>query len=280
MTEPAILVDGVTLTFGGGKPVRALDDVSLRVEPGQFVSLVGPSGCGKSTLLRILAGLTRPERGRAAIDGADVLGRSGQAAFMPQRDLLLPWRRSVANAALGAELAGVPKAEARRRALELLPLFGLEGFERAWPAQLSGGMRQRLALLRTFLVPRDVMLLDEPFGALDAITRREMQQWLQSVWAAPGAESSAPSGRQRTVLLVTHDVEEALVLSDVILVMSPRPGRIVRRLDVDLARPRTTPDTTSAQFAALKAELLAALEAGSVPTSAAGSGADRATPPA
>ncbi len=282
MTDPAILVDGVTLTFGGGTPVRALDDVSLRVEPGQFVSLVGPSGCGKSTLLRILAGLTRPERGRVAIDGEDVLARPGHAAFMPQRDLLLPWRRSVSNAALGAELAGVPASEARRRARDLLPLFGLEGFERAWPAQLSGGMRQRLALLRTFLVPRDVMLLDEPFGALDAITRREMQQWLQSVWAS-GAESSDPTARRRTVLLVTHDVEEALVLSDVILVMSPRPGRIVHRLDVDLARPRTTPDTTSPRFAALKAELLSALEAGSAATSTGGAafaGADRATPPA
>src|SRR5690606_11764360 len=139
-----------------------------------------------------------------------------RAAFMPQRDLLLPWRRSVSNAALGAELAGVPSAEARRRAHELLPLFGLDGFERAWPSQLSGGMRQRLALLRTFLVPRDVLLLDEPFGALDAITRREMQQWLQSVWAPSGAEPSEATTGRRTVLLVTHDVEEALVLSDVV----------------------------------------------------------------
>jgi len=268
MADPAILVDGVTLTFGtsgGGKPVRALDEVSLRVEPGQFVSLVGPSGCGKSTLLRILAGLARPERGRAAIEGSEVIDRPGHASFMPQRDLLLPWRRSVSNAALGAELAGVPSVEARQRARELLPLFGLEGFERAWPSQLSGGMRQRLALLRTFLVPRDVMLLDEPFGALDAITRREMQQWLQSVWAAPGAEAPVANTGQRTVLLVTHDVEEALVLSDVVLVMSPRPGRIVHRMDVDLPRPRTTADTTSPTFAALKAELLTALEGGAAP---------------
>ena len=257
MTDPAILVDGVTLTFGGGTPVRALDDVDLRVEPGQFVSLVGPSGCGKSTLLRVLAGLSRPERGAARIHGEDVVGHPGRAAFMPQRDLLLPWRRTVSNAALGAELAGVASADARRQARELLPLFGLEGFERAWPSQLSGGMRQRLALLRTFLVPRDVMLLDEPFGARDAITRREMQQWLQSVWSQP----SARLGERRSVLLVTHDVEEALVLSDVVFVMSPRPGRIVRRLEVDLERPRTTADTTSVAFAALKAELLGALEA-------------------
>ena len=249
--KPAIRVDGVNLTFGGATSVRALEEVSLRVRPGQFVSLVGPSGCGKSTLLRLLAGLVLPDSGEASIEGVPVAGRPGSAAFMPQRDLLLPWRRTIANAALGAELAGVPRDRARSQARALLPSFGLDGFERAWPAQLSGGMRQRLALLRTFLVPRDVMLLDEPFGALDAITRREMQQWLQSVWAE----------HQRSVLLVTHDVEEALVLSDVVFVMSPRPGRIVHRVDVPFARPRTVVDTTTAQFAALKAELLDALEA-------------------
>lgn len=267
MDVPAIDVDGVTLTFGGGTPVRALDDVSLRVERGQFVSLVGPSGCGKSTLLRLLSGLVRPELGNAMIEGESVLGRPGHAAFMPQRDMLLPWRRSVSNAALGAELSGVSSAEARSQAQELLPLFGLEGFERAWPSQLSGGMRQRLALLRTFLVPRDVMLLDEPFGALDAITRREMQQWLQSVWKPAGTarEFGVRDGRGRSVLLVTHDVEEALVLSDVVFVMSSRPGRIVHRVDVALGRPRTTADTTSAEFAALKAELLGALETSGPP---------------
>ncbi|MGE3961282.1 MAG: ABC transporter ATP-binding protein [Dehalococcoidia bacterium] len=253
MAHPAVHVDGVTLTFdarGGGMPVRALEEVSLDVGRGQFVSLVGPSGCGKSTLLRVLAGLVRPEAGDAAIEGERTLGRPGGAAFMPQRDLLLPWRRTVANAALGAELAGVTRDEARAAARALLPTFGLEGFERAWPAQLSGGMRQRLALLRTFLVPRDVMLLDEPFGALDAITRREMQLWLQGVWAE----------HRRSVLLVTHDVEEALVLSDTVFVMSPRPGRIVHRVEVPIARPRAVVDATTSEFAALKGELLAALE--------------------
>ncbi|MCK9495337.1 MAG: ABC transporter ATP-binding protein [Dehalococcoidia bacterium] len=264
---PAIHVEDVTLTFGGGTPVRALQDVSLRVEPGQFVSLVGPSGCGKSTLLRILAGLARPQRGEAAIEGISAMGRPGLAAFMPQRDLLLPWRRAVANAALGAELAGVPAAEARAEARRLLPQFGLEGFERAWPAQLSGGMRQRLALLRTCLLPRDVMLLDEPFGALDAITRREMQQWLQAVWQE----------HRRTVLLVTHDVEEALVLSDVVFVMSPRPGRIVHRVEVPLPRPRTSDDTATTDFAARKAQLLRALETAG---NTAPVGIASATPPA
>lgn len=248
----AIDVRGVSLTYHGETQVQALADVDLAVREGQFVSLVGPSGCGKSTLLRALAGLVSPDAGTLRVDGQDANGRPGLAAFMPQRDLLLPWRRTLANAALGAELSGVPKAQAREQARALLARFGLEGFERAWPAQLSGGMRQRLALLRTFLVPRRVLLLDEPFGALDALTRRDMQDWLQQVWVAD----------QRTVLLVTHDVDEALVLSDVVFVMSDRPGHIVARIDVDLPRPRDLASTTAPEFAALKADVLRSLAAG------------------
>jgi len=255
----AIEVAGLGVAFGGSSPVVALRDVDLTVEAGQFVSIVGPSGCGKSTLLRVLAGLVRPNTGNATVESRDAVERPGLAAYMPQRDLLLPWRRTLANATLGAELAGVGREEARRRAAEWLPQFGLEGFERAWPTQLSGGMRQRLALLRTFLVPRDVMLLDEPFGALDAITRREMQRWLQAVWAE----------HQRTVLLVTHDVEEALVLSDVVYVMSPRPGQMVHRVEVPFERPRDTRTTTTTEFATLKATLLDALEQGHATTTSA-----------
>ena len=169
---------------------------------------------------------------------------------MPQRDLLLPWRRVLGNAIFAAELAGVPSAEATRQAQALLPRFGLEGFERAWPTQLSGGMRQRLALLRTFLAPRATLLLDEPFGALDAITRHRMQRWLQEVL----------HDEPRTVLLVTHDVEEALSLADTVYVMSPRPGRIVARVPVALGRPRDAATVTSPEFVALKARLLADLE--------------------
>jgi ABC-type nitrate/sulfonate/bicarbonate transport system ATPase subunit len=249
---PAISVERLSLTYRGQPPVRALDDVSLTVGMGQFASLVGPSGCGKSTLLRVLAGLIAPDQGVARVVGGDTRGRPGLAAYMPQRDLLLPWRRALSNATLGAELAGVRRDEARQRALDLLPRFGLDGFERAWPAQLSGGMRQRLALLRTFLVPRDVLLLDEPFGALDALTRRDMHAWLQDVWVAD----------RRSALLVTHDVDEALSLSDVVYVMSDRPGRIVRRIDVPLPRPRSTADTASTAFGTLKAEVLEALHDG------------------
>jgi len=193
-----------------------------------------------------------PTSGDAAIAGQSIVGRPGHSAYMPQRDLLLPWRRALGNATVGAEIAGLSPEEARRRADALFGTFGLDGFQHAWPAELSGGMRQRLALLRTFLCGRDVLLLDEPFGALDAITRRDMHVWLQQVLAAD----------RRTVLLVTHDVEEALVLSDVVIVLSDRPARIVEQMPVDLARPRTLDAVTDDAFVAAKSKLLSALEAG------------------
>jgi ABC-type nitrate/sulfonate/bicarbonate transport system ATPase subunit len=252
---PAVQLERLRHVFAGDPPVEAVADVSLEVERGSFVSLLGPSGCGKSTVLRVLAGLLEPSSGRALIDGEDAVGKTGLAAFMPQRDLLLPWRRAEANAVLGAEIAGVPREEARRQARELYERFGLAGFERAWPGQLSGGMRQRLALLRTFLMPRQTLLLDEPFGALDALTRRGMQVWLEGVWARD----------RRTVLLVTHDVEEALLLSDVVYVMTPRPGRIAARIEVELARPRETAETTTGRFTRLKAAVLEALETDGAP---------------
>ncbi len=240
MTDrPAVELAGLRFDFDG---LNVVDTVDLTVAEGSFVSLVGPSGCGKSTILRILAGLLAPSAGSV---------EAGPAAFHPQRDLLLPWRRTLDNAVLGAELCGVPRPEARRRAEAELERFGLAGFERAWPAELSGGMRQRVALLRTFLVPRPILLLDEPFGALDAITRRDLHAWLQGVLAADG----------RTVVLVTHDVDEALVLSDQVVVLSPRPARVVTRLDVSWPRPRGTATLTSPAFVAAKAQLLAALDA-------------------
>jgi len=247
--EPAVRLEHVRHIFAGDPPVEAVADASLEVDTGSFVSLLGPSGCGKSTLLRVLAGLVEPIEGSATIEGASTIGQFGLAAHMPQRDLLLPWRRVEANAILGAEIAGVSGDEARRQAAALYERFGLEGFERSWPSQLSGGMRQRLALLRTFLMPRNTLLLDEPFGALDAMTRRKMQEWLEGVWARDG----------RTVLLVTHDIDEALLLSDVVYVMSPRPGRITARIEVTLDRPRHTAEVTTPEFVALKASVLGAL---------------------
>ena len=251
MTEPAITVRGLEHRFRTrGREVAALAGVELEVPAGRFVSIVGPSGCGKSTLLRVLAGLLVPTSGEAEVDGEDVTGHPGRIAYMPQRDLLLPWRKAMANASLGAELGGLSKHDARRRARELFPTFGLSGFEGAWPTQLSGGMRQRLALLRTFLIPSSVMALDEPLGALDAITRRQMHGWLQEVLVGQG----------RTVLLVTHDVEEALILSDEVHVMSPRPGHIVRTVESPWARPRLPGIVTEPEFVARKSELLSALD--------------------
>jgi ABC-type nitrate/sulfonate/bicarbonate transport system ATPase subunit len=229
---------GVQLTrihraFG---PVTALADLSLAVAPREVVAVVGPSGCGKSTLLEIVCGLQRPDAGTC---------ETAPAVLMPQRDSLLPWLTAIDNAALARRVAGDSREAARAKARPLFEHFGLDGFERARTDQLSGGMRQRVAFLRTLLSGKPVLCLDEPFGALDAITRAEMQGWL----------SNALVEEPRTVLLVTHDVEEACVLADRVCVMSPRPGRIVAELDVGIARPRraTDPELVSMRERALEA---------------------------
>src|SRR5579884_492210 len=230
-------------------PLDALGPVDLTVGRGEFVALVGPSGCGKSTLFNVVAGLESATAGDALVDGRSVVARPGAVAYMPQKDLLLPWLRVVENAALPLELAGRPKAEARAEAAAHFARFGLAGFERHWPWQLSGGMRQRAALLRTYLLDRDLLLLDEPFGALDALTRAGMQEWLLGVW-----EES-----RRSVLFVTHDVEEALFLAERVYVMSPRPGRIVADVPSPFGRPRSFHLLGDPAFARAKEELLVLL---------------------
>lgn len=256
MSTAAVELRGVTHSYGS---THAVADVSLDVAAGDFVSIVGPSGCGKSTLLKMLAGLLVPTSGVAAIHGTSTIDRPGLAGYMPQRDLLLPWKRAIDNATLGAELGEhrSSRVDARRRALELFERFGLAGFEQSWPSELSGGMRQRLALLRTYLTGSSVLLLDEPFGALDAITRRDLHGWLQALWL-DRLDDTAP----RSALFITHDVDEALVLSDVVHVMSARPGRIVDTITVDEPRPRDTSVTTSAAFVEHKARLLDSLDRG------------------
>jgi ABC-type nitrate/sulfonate/bicarbonate transport system ATPase subunit len=199
----------------------ALADVSVELGAGELVAVVGRSGCGKTTLLRILAGLIESDTGEVK--------RGGRVVYMPQGDSLLPWRRTLENVALGLELAGIGKRDARERAHAQLERFGLHGFERHWPAELSGGMRQRAALLRTFLADGEALALDEPFAALDALTREELRDWLLEVWQA----------QRRSVLLVTHDVEEALYLADRVYVLSARPGRVLDVVEVALPRPRT-----------------------------------------
>ena len=223
----------------GAAPVTAVRGLSLVAQPGEIVAVVGPSGCGKTTLLELVCGLSAPDAG--TVDAAP-------AALMAQRDLLLPWRSAVDNAALALRVAGVERGAARAQAATLLRAFGLGGFERARPSELSGGMRQRVAFARTLLSGRTVLCLDEPFAALDALTRQEMQDWLA------GALIAQP----RTVVLVTHDVEEAIVLADRVLVMSPRPGRVVAALDVDVARPRRRTDPA---LVALRARALRELRA-------------------
>ncbi len=250
----AIDIAGVSKTYSiDGTPLRVIDDVNLHVATGEFVTIVGPSGCGKSTLLRLVAGLEEPSAGNISIAGRPMAERMNACGYMPQRDMLLPWRNVVDNAALPLEYRGLSRGEARREAAALLDRFGLAGFERAAPHALSGGMRQRVALARTALTGRTVLLLDEPLGALDALTRLDMQQWLLQVWSQLGS----------TVLLVTHDLDEAIILSDRIYVMSARPGRIVAEIQVPLARPRPESLVASVGFAGLKGRLLDAVRAGS-----------------
>ena len=239
----AVRIRDVHKTFAprrrGAEPVTALAGLSLDVRPGETLAVVGPSGCGKTTLLELVCGLTEPDAG-------DV--QAAPAALMAQRDLLLPWLGAADNAALALRVARVARDEARERACALLRDFGLAGFEHARPYELSGGMRQRVAFARTLLSGRTVLCLDEPFAALDALTRQEMQEWLA------GALAVAP----RTVVLVTHDVEEAIVLADRVLVLSPRPARVVAELDVGVARPRKR---TDARLVALRERAMQELRA-------------------
>jgi len=217
-------VENVTRRFQTRRGVlAALEGMSLHARAGEMVAVVGPSGCGKSTLLELICGLQRPDCGR--VD-------SEPAALMPQRDLLLPWLSALDNASLALRVAGTPRRQARAQAAPWLERFGLGDFRDTRPAHLSGGMRQRVSLLRSLLAGKPVLALDEPFAALDAITRHEMHGWLARVLAA----------EPRTVVLVTHDVEEAIVLADQVVVMSPRPGRAVAAIDVTLPRPRHATD--------------------------------------
>jgi len=245
---PLLTVEDVSHEYRlGARVVPVLDGVSLSLSREGFAAIVGPSGSGKSTLLGLIAGLEEPTRGAIRLLGRE--RRLGAVGYMPQRDLLLPWRDALDNAAAGLEVQGTGRAEARRRAAAIFAEFGLEGFEGARPHELSGGMRQRVALARTVLAGGDLILLDEPFGALDALTRARMQDWLLETWPRLG----------RAGLLVTHDPEEALLLADEVYVLSPRPGRIVARLRPELPRPRGRDVVADPRFGELKVELLRAL---------------------
>jgi NitT/TauT family transport system ATP-binding protein len=241
---PVVSLTDVSFAYGSGADtVAALHGFDLNIARGERVAVVGASGCGKSTLLSLIAGLLEPSSGSVNVDEP--------VALMPQRDLLVPWRSALRNAALALEAQGVPRAEAIRQAEPLFESFGLASFEDAKPWQLSGGMRQRVAFLRTVLTGRPILALDEPFGALDSITRAEMQEWL----------TSALDAQPHTLLLVTHDVEEALALADRVVVMTRRPGRVAAEIAVHRPAGMSRRDwVTSVEFSQLKAEALEALE--------------------
>ncbi len=225
--------------------LHTIEDISLVLEKNQFVSILGPSGCGKSTLFDVIAGLEKPDRGFVFIDGRQFNGRTGRVSYMHQKDLLFPWATILNNVCIPLILKGYRRKDAAVKAMEHFPAFGLEGFEKSYPCQLSGGMRQRAALLRTYLFADDIMLLDEPFGSLDAITRKKMQMWLLKIWEQINA----------SILFITHDIEEAIFLSDKIYVLSERPAIVKKTFKIDIKRPRDGKIFTSAEFNKIKKQI-------------------------
>jgi len=244
-----VLEDIYSTYFSGSRLLPVLSGISLQVSAGEFVSLLGPSGSGKSTILKLAAGLLKPDRGQIVIDGVEISGHPQLVSYMPQQDLLFPWKTLQDNAALPLIAAGLDQRAARDRVSELLPAFGLEGFAGYYPHQLSGGMRQRAALLRTMMVDSNLMLLDEPFAALDALTRESLQDWLLKIW----------SGYPQSVLFVTHSIDEAIYLSDRIYVITERPGQIRLEQKISLPKPRTRNMVTAPEFSLYKKILLEAL---------------------
>jgi NitT/TauT family transport system ATP-binding protein len=228
--EPVLVAERIRHVYQGRQgELEALAGVSLGVGSGEFVTIVGPSGCGKSTLLRIMGGLLLPTQGQVLLGGTPLVSPQRQVGYVFQKVNLMPWRTVVRNVTLPLEVAGVPRAQADARAQELLALVGLQGFEEAYPHELSGGMAQRVAIARALISDPDVLLLDEPFGALDALSREQMNLELLRIWQA----------RQVTAVMVTHSLQEAVLMADRVLVMSSRPGTIRAQVVVDLPRPRT-----------------------------------------
>lgn len=248
---------GIHKSFGGrSRGVRGaqskevLGGISLQVADGEFVSIIGPSGSGKTTLFQVIGGLEQPTKGEIRIGGKQTTGERGHVSYMPQQASLLPWRTVADNIELSLTIAGVPSSEARSRTKEWLERVGLEEYARAYPHVLSGGMQQRVSFLRALLAPQRLMLLDEPFGALDALTRMNMQQWLLSIWER----------NRRSVLLVTHSIEEALYLSDRIIVLSASPAVVLDELVMPFERPRSESIWTERRFNELKQHIYKLLQ--------------------
>ena len=251
-----LVVKNVSKTYhlterrAGSIAVPTLKDISLSVSKGEFIGIIGPSGCGKSTLFNLISGLEFPDKGQIILDGKDITGQKGHVSYMLQKDLLLPWRTVIENCILGLELQNIPKREAISTARALLSDFNLSEFADSYPSGLSGGMRQRVAFLRTMLAGRELLLLDEPFGALDSYTKSEMHDWLAGIWTKIG---------RPTVLFITHDVEEALLLSDRIYVLGSRPASIKLQLSVEIQRPRTRQLVVAKDFVEKKRILMDSL---------------------
>jgi ABC-type nitrate/sulfonate/bicarbonate transport system ATPase subunit len=252
MAQWALELADIAMAYNrNGRPLVVLERISLTVRPGEFVSIVGPSGSGKSTLFHIIGGLVPPTAGTVRINGEDVTGARGRISYMPQQPALFPWRTVEDNVALAQEVAGRPKAEARALAREWLAKVGLAGFEKAYPHELSGGMQQRASFVRALLSPQELMCLDEPFSALDALTRAEMQRWLLHIWER----------NRRSVLFVTHSIEEALLLSDRIYLFTNKPTSVLKQLEVPFPRPRESGVTDDPVFLRMKREIYELLQA-------------------
>jgi NitT/TauT family transport system ATP-binding protein len=241
-----ISIETLSKTYPGATPVKALEDINLHVEPGEFVALLGPSGCGKSTLLNLIAGFEGPTSGHLRVDDRVVTAPGPDRGVVFQEAALFPWLSVWENVVFGPKVQGMARSEYEDRAHEMIKIVGLEDFKDHLPVQLSGGMRQRVGIARILTLGSRVLLMDEPFGALDAQTRLTMQELLLTVW-----QQLKP-----TIIFVTHDIDEAIFLASTVYVMSARPGRIATRIDVPLGRPRTVADTASEKFAELKLEIL------------------------
>ena len=250
--RPFISISGLSKTFATlqGDRIEALVDINVAISAGSFATIVGPSGCGKSTLLRILAGLIPPSAGGIEIAGQKVAGPRKDIGMVFQSSILLPWRTVLDNVMLPAEILGIPRDKARARAQELLRMVHLEGFDNKYPQELSGGMQQRASIARALLHDPAILLMDEPFGALDAMTREQMNLELQRIWQESG----------KTVILVTHSIPEAVFLGDQVLVMTPRPGRLAQVLPVALPRPRGLDGMATPEFGRLTREIRGLLQ--------------------
>lgn len=244
--SPELEVRNVTVYMDS---LFVLDKISLYIQPEELVTILGPSGCGKSTLFSVIAGLIKPTSGEVFLRNQSITGTLGNVSYMTQKDLLMPWKTILDNVSLPLVLQGDPWKKAREKANRFFTLFGLDGFEKSYPSELSGGMRQRAALLRTCLFQKPVLLLDEPFGSLDAITKHTMQNWLMNI----------TQEMKTTIIMITHDLEEALYLSDRIYVFSKLPGRVLEEIQNELPKPRTAAIMTSLTSNQMREKILSLL---------------------